>query len=278
MSEGFKPGSLRGELGQFKRPKWFGAEKVDGRPVRPDLPPPPPPDVAPSHQEVASNTFQEKFTPLPNQRGKGGRPTKAQALEAGKATPARAAVAEVQAEVPPLFQVPPRKKSWEKDYAEREEEATRQDAEALLVAREERRKAIQDETILRKRNRGLAAGFAMVGTRLVATMGLAASELHDRVEKGAKNMTVKELRDVVQTTGTAVSKAQQALEAMARVERFMERIPLDSGEEKSDLADIDPAGALLILENLKKTLDSQIRGASGRVVEGVVVPETPDAD
>lgn len=275
MSEGFKPGALRGELPKFTRPKWFGVEKVDSRPVSPDQPPVHP-EPAETHQEVGPNAFQEKFLPLPNKRGKGGRPTKAQALAEGKATPVRQAVAEIEAETPPLHQVPPRGKSWERDYNHREQDETRQEAEDLLEVRKARRLAIQEELTIRSRNRSLAKGFAVVGQGLLLTMGKAANELRARVEKNAEDLSVRELQQIIQTTGTAVGKAQSAIESMARVERFMDRHELSDAEEnKDDLEGLDPEGAKLILENLKRTLDSQVKTYSKRVIDGEVIPEEP---
>jgi len=90
---------------------------------------------------------------------------------------------------------------------------------------------------------------------LLKSMRRAAEELDKRLADGIEDMTLKDLQSVIQTTGTTVAKAQSAVEAMVKTERYVMRHPLDlTEEEQDDLEELDADGAKMILENLSKSI------------------------
>lgn len=191
----------------------------------------------------------------PNQRGKGGRPTKSEQADAGELEGAEKAIQEVRKQQPPTFSVPPRRKSWEKQYDEEEKSVERQEAEAFLTARKERLSALDEQTTTLRANRRIALGFSGAAMQLLKTMQTAAKELDSRVSGSPGDLTIKDLQQIIQVTGTTVVKAQTAVEAMVKTERYVMRHPLDDGSEQTDELDsLDATGAKQILENLSKSI------------------------
>jgi hypothetical protein len=191
----------------------------------------------------------------PNQRGKGGRPTKAEQAAAGELEGAEKAIQEVRAQQPQTFAVPPRRKSWEKQFDEDERSVERQEAEAILTARKERLSALDEQTTTLRANRRIALGFSGAALQLLKTMQTAAKELDGRVSRSPEDLTIKDLQQIIQVTGTTVVKAQTAVEAMVKTERYVMRHPLDDGSENADeLEGLDATGAKQILENLSKSI------------------------
>lgn len=256
MTAPFKPGAHGPVLPAANRPKWYGVPKdAKGRPLRPDIEPEAP-KTADTHYQVHPGAALAKPEPLPNKRGAGGRPTKAQARDAGK-NPAEEALANIREKDPKTFSVPPRKNSWEKGYNERELSVEQAEAEAILSARQERLQAIKEETTIRQANRRIALGFSSAALRGLNVMNAAMAELGSR---DVTKQTVGELQKTITTCSSAVGKAQASIEAMARAERWIMRHPLDINEEKGDDLDgLDAEGARQILENLKGQIDNTVR-------------------
>jgi len=252
----FKPGAHGPVLPPATRPKWYGAPKdAKGRPLRPDIEPEPP-KIADTHYPVHPGAALAKPEALPNKRGAGGRPTKAQARDTGK-NAAEEVVAGLREKDPKTFSVPPRKNSWEKSYNERELSVEQAEAEAVLTARQERLQAIKEETTIRQANRRIALGFSSAALRGLSVMNAAMAELGSR---DVTKQTVSELQKTITTCSSAVGKAQSSIEAMARAERWIMRHPLDINEEKGDDLDgLDAEGARQILENLKGQIDNTVR-------------------
>lgn len=213
----------------------------------------------------------------PNKRGKGGRPTNAQVAAVGESEGANKALHEIRAQQPSTFAVKPRRKSWEKDFDNEEKAVERAEAEAILSARKERLNALEEQTTTLRANRKIALGFSGAAMQLLRTMQTAAKELNTRVEEHAEDLTLRDLQQIIQVTGTTVVKAQNAVEAMVKTERYVMRHPLDDdGDKGDDLDGLDSAGAKMILENLSKSI-AHISGkyakdtaiiAEGAVVEG----------
>lgn len=275
MTQAFRPGAVRPTLPAAKRPKWFGVPKdSNGRPLNPDAPPEQP-NFNPSHYEVAPGAATAVPEKLPNQRGVGGRPTKAQAQAQGAAkSPAQEALDKIRAHDPKTFPIPPRKKSWEKDYNERELSVEQEEAEAVLSARQDRLKALQEETAVRQANRKIALGFSAVALQGLRVMNNAMGELGKREVEG---QSVEQLQKTITTCSSAVGKAQSAIESMARAERWIMRHPLDLDEEKGDDLDgIDAEGAKQILENLKGQIDHTVKLFGKRRIVDVPAGEETD--
>ncbi|TXH57451.1 MAG: hypothetical protein E6Q97_04420 [Desulfurellales bacterium] len=191
----------------------------------------------------------------PNKRGKGGRPTTGQKAEEGALDGAREVLQTVQEANPPTFQMRPNQSQWAKNFDREERLVEQQEAEAILSARKERLDAIQEQTTILKANRRIALGFSGTAMQLLKSMQRAAAELDKRLVDNLEDLSFKELREVIQVTGSTVVKAQSAVEAMVKTERYVMRHPLDlSEEEQDDLAELDPDGAKRILENLSKSV------------------------
>lgn len=252
----YKPGAVGGKLPGAMRPRWFNAPKDEqGKVARPDQEPPAM-EHAPTHYEVGPGAGVVAPAALPNKRGKGGRPTKAQARDEGK-SPAQEAIAKIRETDPKTLQIPPRRKSWEKDYNERELTVEQEEAEAVLTARQDRVKALNAEAAVLAANRKIAMGFSSVALHGLRVMSNAMTELGARE---VKDQTVGELQKTITTVSSAVGKAQSAIECMARAERWIMRHPLDIEEDKGDdLDDLDADGARQILENLKGQIDNTVR-------------------
>lgn len=261
----FKPGAIRPPLPEKESPKWHGAPKdALGRPLDPNSPPEKV-QLADTHYQVAPGVAMAKPAQLPNRRGAGGRPTKAERPPAS----AEAAINAARELTPPLHNIPPRGKSWESEYDKAEKEIERQEATALLGARKERLDAIQEETLIRQSNRRLAMGFGAVGINSVNAMNIAVKEISKRVGDPSKlqGMSLKELNQIIVTAGSVASKAQQAVESMARAERYIMRHPLEDGiSEDDDVADMTAEDAKVVLENLTKSLNASMR----------IIKKTPD--
>lgn len=191
----------------------------------------------------------------PNKRGKGGRPTTGQLAEQGELTGAKAALKDVQEAQPPQFQMRPSQRNWAKEYDREEKLVEQEEAEAILSARKERLSALEEQTTVLRANRKIALGFSGTAMHLLKSMRRAAEELDKRLADGIEDMTLKDLQSVIQTTGTTVAKAQSAVEAMVKTERYVMRHPLDlTEEEQDDLEELDADGAKMILENLSKSI------------------------
>ena len=215
----------------------------------------------------------------PNRRGRGGRPTKGQLAEAGALEGAEGALADVRKDNPETFAVAPRRASWEKNYDKAEKEIERAEAEAVLSARQERLSALQEQTTVLRANRQIALGFSGAALRLLTTMQATAKELDSRVRNDVEDLTIKDLQQILQVTGTTVAKAQTAVEAMVKTERYVMRHPLDDDSGPGDdLEGLDAAGAKMILENLSKSI-AHISGRYSKpaaVAADVQVVEEPN--
>lgn len=260
----FKPGEVRPPLPEKEVPKWYGAPKdARGRPLKPDSPPEKV-ELADTHYHVAPGVAMMRPGQLPNRQGKGGRPTKAEAPK-----PSDEAIQSVRELTPPLHNIPQRGKSWEAEYDKAERDIERAEATALLGARKERLDAIQEETLIRQSNRRLAMGFGAVGINSVNAMNIAVGEISRRVKspEQLKEMSLKELNQIITTAGSVASKAQQAVESMARAERYILRHPLEDGvSEDDDVADMSADDAKVVLENLTKSLNASMK----------IIKKTPD--
>lgn len=191
----------------------------------------------------------------PNKRGKGGRPTTGQLAEKGELSGARAALQDVQTAQPPQFHIRPSQGKWAREYDKEERLVEQEEAEAILNARKERLSALEEQTTILRANRKIALGFSGTAMQLLKSMRRAAEELDNRLSEGIEDMTIRDLQNVIQVTGTTVAKAQSAVEAMVKTERYVMRHPLDlTEEEQDDLADLDADGAKRILENLSKSI------------------------
>ena len=253
----FKPGEVRPPLPEAQIPKWYGAPKdAQGRPLKPNSPPEKV-ELADTHYHIAPGVAMMRPGQLPNRQGKGGRPTKAEAPR-----PADAAIQATRELTPPLHNVQTRGKSWEAEYDKAERDIERAEATALLGARKDRLDAIQEETLIRQSNRRLAMGFGAAGINSVNVMNTAVAEIGRRVKNPEKlgEMSLKELNSIILTAGSVASKAQQAVESMARAERYILRHPLEDGvSEDDDVADMSADDAKVILENLSKTLSASMK-------------------
>ncbi len=260
----FKPGEVRPPLPEAQIPKWYGAPKdAQGRPLNPKSPPEKV-ELADTHYHVAPGVAMMRPGQLPNRQGKGGRPTKAEAPK-----PSDEAIQSVRELTPPLHNIPQRGKSWEAEYDKAERDIERAEATALLGARKERLDAIQEETLIRQSNRRLAMGFGAVGINSVNAMNIAVGEISRRVKspEQLKEMSLKELNQIITTAGSVASKAQQAVESMARAERYILRHPLEDGvSEDDDVADMSADDAKVVLENLTKSLNASMK----------IIKKTPD--
>lgn len=255
----YKPGVPLTPLPEVEQSKWFGAKKdSNNRPLDPDHPPERP-DNAPTHYQVAPGIAMARAALLPGQRGKGGRPTKAQADQKAPDKGARNAVADVREETPPLHNMAPRRRNWEAEYNSAEQEIERKEATALLLARKERLEAIQEETLIRQSNRRLAMGFGAVGINAISALNSAVDEVKRRTKDAGlmQKLSLKELNQIIQTGTTVVSKAQQAIEAMAKAERYILRHPLEDGEsEDDDMESMTTDDAMIVLQNLNRSLSA----------------------
>lgn len=121
-------------------------------------------------------------------------------------------------------------------------------------------------------------GFGAVGIGAINVMNSAVGEIQRRVkdEDRLKNLSLKELNQIIATAGSITNKAQQAVESMARAERYILRHPLEDGvSEDDDTEDMSPDDAKIILENLTKSLNSSMRIIKGKPE---VVSEQKDED
>ena len=267
----FQPGAPRAAVPLPKN--WKPVSKNErGLPIAPT---PPKISVAETHEEVSPGIAMLKEEKLPNQRGKGGRPTKAQERDLGKLVGADAALAEIREANPPLLQIPPRRsgqaelqRSWEKAYNAEEKEIERREAEAIHMARKEQLAAIEEETAIRKANRkvGLRAGLAAV--KMVSTLSDVADKLDAKVQ-ATKDMSINEARGVINTLSGAVSKMQVAMETVARLERTIVRRPLDDGDamDQEDLANLSVDDAKQILSDLLKRTFHTAKSSGIKVFE-----------
>lgn len=257
----FKPGKVQPGLPAWNPPKWAGAEKNErDLPVRPSTPK----EVKPPEgtQFVAAGVTIATAEQVPNKRGKGGRPSKAQERDEGKLKGAAKALEEVREVHPPTNPVPVRpskaaeQRRWEKEYEEEEDRVEREEAEANLRARQDRLNALRDETQMRRISRSAAIGFGGTAIRLIGTMTAAASELDARVKENPRSLSIKELQATIQLAASTVRQASGAMELAARMERMWVRSPLEP--EATDLGDApaDPAAAKVRLENVLKSLQA----------------------
>lgn len=257
----FKPGRVHDDPPTYVKPKWGNGGLVPKGPVKPEVVP------AEGFKYVAPGVVMKIPERLPNKRGSGGRPSTAQETQAG-ANKAEKLLEEVREKTPGTFQVPPRK-NWAKQIQTEEEALEKAEAEAVLAARSDRLRAIQEETILIQANRKLALRFSAAGLDMVQVMNEATLVLRARL-KNPKTLTTRELLGTIQTTAKTVSMAQRSVEGMARAERWILRHPLETGDEGSedDLADIDAEGAKRILANLSKQLSHTARQLRGSPIVG----------
>jgi len=275
----FKPGQIKPPLPEAKVPKWYGAPKDErNRPLDPSNPPDN--STADGYYHVAPGAAIAAPPKPPNKRGLGGRPTKQEQNDKDPQHGAANAVSAVRESTPPLHSFPPRGKSWEQEYNKAEQEIERQEATSLLAARKERLEAINEETLIRQSNRRLCMGFGAVGINAISTMNTAVKEVQRRVtdKEVLQKLSLKELNQIIATAGAVANKAQQAVESMARAERYILRHPLEDGTpEDDDIADMTPDDAKVILENLTKSLNSSMRIIKSKP-EVVATQDTEDDD
>jgi len=186
---------------------------------------------------------------------------------------AKATLTQIRQQHPPLLRGG-QTTSWAQGFDQREAAQEQKEAEAALASRQEQLQALDDETTVRRLNRRIAIGFGAAGMGLLKTLQTTAKLLEDRVSLKGSDMSMKEIRDTIQVLGATILKSQAAMEAAARTERFMVRKPLDSGEgEPDDLADMNEEGAMLILNNLAKSLGNLTRKSHIIPAEGELVSE-----
>jgi hypothetical protein len=122
-------------------------------------------------------------------------------------------------------------------------------------------------------------GFGAVGINAISSMNTAVKEIQRRMGDKSKleQMSFKELNQVISTAGTITNKAQQAIESMARAERYILRHPLEDGTpEDDDMAEMTAEDAKIVLENLTKSLNSSMRIIKGK--PDVVATQEEDID
>lgn len=277
----FKPGSQNPTLPKWQRPKWHSAEKnEDGLPIAPKKGTQAEPPPQQGFVEVAPGTAVQEPEKLPNKRGKGGRPTKAQARDEGKLKGAQAAIEEVREVHPPQKPVslaPKNQRQWEKEFVSHEQEIERKEAEAVLAYREDKLAAINEETLIRRASRKAAMGFGSVSLRLVSVMDAATRKLEEKVKNTpADHFTVKDLQGVISTAGATIQRASASMEVAARLERLWMRSPLES-EENGDTDDqiVSAEEAKIKLENVMKSLAAYGQRRNIKVLEAEIVDEAP---
>lgn len=176
---------------------------------------------------------------------------------------------QIRAKNPPVFKRSPQQDTWAQRFDTEEARVEQQEAELALRQRQDEIKAVEEELMTRAVNRRLALGFGTVGVRLLGTMDLAAKKLDSRVKEDLEGMSNKELRETIMVLGTAVQRAQGAIESSAKAERYMARHEIRRTVDDDDLEDLDSEGAMTILKNLQSSLNS-ITG-KGKVVTGSIV-------
>lgn len=283
----FKPGAHGPPLVKWKKPKWGSAEKnADGLPISPQKGVQEDP-LAPGFTEVGPGTAMKEPDPLPNKRGKGGRPTKAQARDEGKLEGARAVIEQVRELNPPKIPVALKQRNktaaeverdWEKGFNEHERELERKEAEASLAYREDKLDAVNEETLIRRASRKTAMGFGGVAMRLVRVMDDATRKLEEKLKgDSADDLSYKELQSIISSAGSTIQRASASMEVAARLERLWMRSPLDSEENgEVDDREISAEEAKTKLENVMKAIGafSARRGIS--IVETEAVGSTDE--
>lgn len=286
----FKPGAHNPTLTKWKRPKWEGAKlNADGLPLNPRDGVAEAPPVAPGFTEVGSGTAAKEPDPLPNKRGKGGRPTKAQARDAGKLEGARAQLEEVRAVNPPQLPVALKQRNktaaesereWEKGFSAHEKEIERREAESVLAYREDKLDAVNEETLIRRASRKTAMGFGGVAMRLVRVMDDATRKLEEKLKtEKASEMSYKELQGIISTAGSSIQRASASMEVAARLERLWMRSPLETEENgETDDREIGAEEAKVKLENVMKAISAFSARRGIKIIEAEATTEGDDAE
>lgn len=284
----FKPGAHNPTLAKWQRPKWQGAKlNADGLPLSPQEAPPVAPPVAPGFAEIGPGSAAKEPEPLPNKRGKGGRPTKAQARDAGTLEGARAKLEEVRAIHPPQVPVALKQRNktaaesereWEKGFNAHEKEIERKEAEATLAYREDKLDAVNEETLIRRASRKTAMGFGGVAMRLVRVMDDATRKLEEKLKgESADDMSFKELQSIISTAGSSIQRASASMEVAARLERLWMRSPLeDEDNGETDDREISAEEAKTKLENVMKAIGAFSARRGIKIVETEAVEEGTD--
>lgn len=183
-----------------------------------------------------------------------------------------ATLAKIRSQNPPTFKTSPEQETWAQRHDREEMEIEQKEADAILDARKAQLKAIEDETTIRKINRNIALRFGGVAISLVTTLSKTAMILDERVKTEGTKMSTKELRETIQITSGAISRAQGAMEAAAKTERYMTRHSLDTGSsDGDDLDDLDAESAKLLLNNLAKSLGHLTK--KSREIDVEVIPD-----
>lgn len=283
----FKPGAVRPELPPWQKPKWEDTKKVNGRPLRPDLPPEEKP-IADGFVEVASGTTVQKMERLPNQRGKGGRPTKAQERDSGKLEGARKVIEEIRETNPPKVPVPGLKartlsadekaRRWEREFNQQEVEVEQQEAEASLLYRRDKLNAIKEETVIRKASRSAAMGFGGVALRLVGVMELSAKELEKRMRESPEKLSVRDIQTTLSVASSSIQRASGVMEVAARLERLWVRSPLEGDQAVDPETSMNLEEAKAKVENIMKSMinHARRRGMNILEVEADPIPYTDE--
>lgn len=281
-----KPGDQRPSVNITS--SWRGVPKNDRNlPITPDVKETP---LAETHESPVHGVAMQKMAELPNKRGKGGRPTKAQQRSDGYMSTARQAIEDIRAENPPILGIVPHRsgkmdlqRAWEKEFDAREKELERAEAEAILSARKEQLSALEEETAIRRANRKVGVAAGMAAYRMVRTLGDVAEKLDKKVTE-TKDMSLSELRGTINTLSSSVTKMQTAMETVARLERTIARRPLEEpgsvSIEEEELANLSPEDAQKIIENILKTTYHAAQSAGIKVYDSTaeVVSEVTDEE
>lgn len=237
-------------------PVWSDTPKdpKTGLPPRPDAVKTPEPP-APTHYEVGAAAV-EKPQLLPNKRGSGGRPTKGELAAEHRADAATQAVHNVREANPPRFPLAHRR-TWEREYNERELTVEQEEAEMALRQRQDILQAKEHELLVRQSNRKLALGASTAGLRAVALTQKLVVELTSR---DTTKMSTDSIQKTLRATATVMSTAQNMLARMADLERDLDRNPIDGGASEqpdnpdSDLDNMTPEMALVALKNFRRII------------------------
>jgi hypothetical protein len=170
-------------------------------------------------------------------------------------SPAKETLGQIRTKNPPTFKSSKSQETWEERFDKEEMQVEQKEAEAILAARKDQLKAIEDELTVRRINRRIALGFGAAGMTMLGTLNKVANEIGDRITLNGDKMSSKELRDTVQVLSSAISRSQSAIEAAAKTERWMLRHPLSEADrDDTELDNMTEESAKLLLENLAKQL------------------------
>lgn len=270
------------ETNHLPRPKgapigsWAPIQRGRGRPSH--LLQPGDPELTPGFTNPIEGVTMAAPEKMPRERGKGGRPTKGES-----ATGADALIGEVRQKTRQFHDVPPREK-WRKELEDKERAVEVKEAEAMLSAREQRLLAVQAENLLLEANRQLALRLAHTGVNTISLLDTLLSEVKRRStlakddSLSLQRMSNKDLTGLVGRLTNVALSGQEAVEKMARAERWMARHPLDTPDDGGDDTDnMSTEDAEKILKNMA----DQLKSLEGQFKQPYIVGDSkqePDAD